>query len=108
MYNMFNLVSEIIIGKSQSSYIENPMKNKVSSETQTDYSFNIMIDAVEKVSEIIAQPYDYIKNKIQNNETKSTDEKYEPEKIIEDISDNYVIILNPVNNEGVDFKYDII
>lgn len=110
MYNMFNSISEIIIGKAPCNYIENPMKNKELPESHTDYTYNAMIDVVEKVSEIIIQPYDYIKCKIQNNDTNLTDEEmHDSDKEKEEISDNYVvIILNPVNNKENtdDLKYE--
>ena len=55
---------EILLGKATKKYTENPMTQKVLHDVTIDDTYIAVKNAVDKLSELIVQPYDYVKKYI--------------------------------------------
>ena len=69
---------ELLLGKSTKKYTENPMTPKLP-DVPIDNTYIVVKNVVEKLSDLIAQPYDYIKKYIIKKNENDEDE-YELEE----------------------------
>jgi hypothetical protein len=68
----------MLVGKPTKKYTENPMTKKILPDVNIDETYIIVKNAVDKLSELIAQPYDYVKKYIITN-NENTNNEYEAE-----------------------------
>ena len=76
---------EMLLGKQSKKYTENPMTQTVQPDTHIDNTYIIVKNVVDKLSELIVQPYDYVKKYIikknENDEDEDEDDEDEDEEI---------------------------
>ena len=89
---------EMLLGKSTKKYTENPMTQKLLPEVRIDETHIIVKNVVEKLSELISQPYDYVKKYIiKNNENDENDfvvSKYDSDEFVNDSEEITVVTIS--------------
>ena len=83
----------MVLGKTKKKYTDNPMTTKMLPDVPVDDTYIIVKNVVDKVSDLIAQPYDYIKQYIIK---KNEDDDDEDEIVFNEI------VINKYNLEESD------
>jgi hypothetical protein len=82
MSTYFSIVSEMVLGKTKKKYTDNPMTTKMLADVPVDDTYIIVKNVVDKVSDLIAQPYDYIKQYIITKNEDEHEDKDEEDEIV--------------------------
>jgi hypothetical protein len=97
---------EILLGKQTKKYTENPMTPKAPDEPIDD-TYIVVKNVVDKLSELIIQPYDYVKKYIiKKNENDKNENENDFEEELSVVTISYDTIYKEDQTEQTDANLD--